>query len=46
MAEHKTRRLTLKLKPSQFKCLYERARKLNVTWSEYVRDLIIEDCKK
>lgn len=46
MAEAKTRRVTFKMRKSDFMCLYNKATKLNIPWSEYIRNLILEDCKK
>ena len=46
MAETRTRRVQIRYRKTEYKCLYDKALKQGLTISEYIRNLTIEDCKK
>lgn len=46
MAEIRTKRVEIRYRKSEYLCLYEKARKLDITVSEYIRIITLNDCKK
>jgi macrodomain Ter protein organizer (MatP/YcbG family) len=46
MASNRTKRVEIRLKPSEWTCLWQEARDNDLTISEYIRKLISERCKK
>jgi hypothetical protein len=46
MAELRIKRVEIRYRKSEYECLSEKAAKKNITVSEYVRLITLNDCKK
>jgi uncharacterized protein (DUF1778 family) len=46
MAEVRNKRVEIRFRKSEYKCIWEKANALGYSISEYVRLLALNDCKK